>query len=192
MSSAPWLEGIAVALFILNLGLPLLTALPLITMSLGLGSLCLRFTARGNVLRSLDASAAMVVTVVAFLVGTGLAVAGAVQGAPWPGMREAVVVVGGLTVARSCRVELEVGAQGEFCTRRILGVRWWRQHMRGAELFLDGWGDFSDPLALHLGDHETSLELGWFDASYPAGRPEAMVAELNAALARGRGSWGAP
>jgi len=36
------------------------------------------------------------------------------------------------------------------------------------------------------------MELGWFDASYPAGRPEAMVAELNAAVTRGKGSWGAP
>jgi len=188
MSLSQGLECLAAVVGVVTVALPFLSVLPYLAMTLGLSSMHLRFTARGVALRGLDVGAAMLVVLIGVLVAIGLVVARQLEAGPQPWGREALLGLGTLAIARSCTVDLMVGCERDRWERRILGLAWRRRSPRNTKLFLDGWGDFMDPLALRMGDDETSFELGWFDSSYTAERPEAMVAELNAALSRARSS----
>ncbi len=63
-----------------------------------------------------------------------------------------------------CRVKVEVGHHEATGTRTVAWVVPWRiVSLECPTAFVDGWGDFSDPAALHVGDEVGgfAVELGW-------------------------------
>lgn len=80
------------------------------------------------------------------------------------------------------RLRVRVSAERTRVVRSFAYViPWsWRGYDEAPTVFVDGWGDFMDPEALHLGFEEegTSIELAWGDKS-TAGRCEELAAEFN-------------
>lgn len=94
--------------------------------------------------------------------------------------------------ALGCRVRLSVEAGSAECVRKVLWVVPWRRARLGSVVaWVDGWGDFSDPEALHVGEagyEEESyrLELAWGSAG-SGDRAERLAEELNRAVRELRG-----
>lgn len=97
------------------------------------------------------------------------------------------VFAGGAAIAllllASSRVAIDATPSGARLTRHVLGLPWAKAHTSEAvSVYLDGWGDFSDPLALHVHVGDAHVELGWFskgdDADGTLARVEAALATL--------------
>lgn len=101
-------------------------------------------------------------------------------GSPWLGVAAAVGLWFGF------RVEVRVTAAGTRVVRRFaFVVPWcWRRHPGRPHAFVDGWGDFMDPEALHIGfpAARRTLELGWSHKG-SGHRAEDLAGAINAAVA---------
>lgn len=142
---------------------------------------CIRVRATHNRvrLRALDASAMFYSGFV--LSGPGVAVLVAVTGSV------ALAILLTLFLWLGFRLNLVVTNNGVTVTRRFLYlIPWWfRRRANAAQptAFVDGWGDFADPEALHvvLWEDGPSLELAWGDAN-SGDKCEDLAREFNAAV----------
>lgn len=157
------LAGLLGLVFVLG---PVLVYLPVLWFGLALRTVRV---SRGS-LEGLDA--------VPSAVSAGLSLALAVTlaaGYRAPCLAVYLAVASLLVLPRSCRVRAQRTAG--TIRRTVLWVIPWRT-LRDVEpsLHLDGWGDFDDPLALHLACRTESIELGWVLRGDGA-RVDAMIAE---------------
>ncbi|MBK8212438.1 MAG: hypothetical protein IPK71_01705 [Myxococcales bacterium] len=93
-------------------------------------------------------------------------------------------IVASLVAWLGCRVRVDVTPARTRVIRTVLFfVPWsWRSYRKPPSAFTDGWGDFSDPLALYLelGDGAT-IELGWQGTGSPS--CDHLARELNEGIA---------
>ena len=95
--------------------------------------------------------------------------------------------------AHGCRVRLRVRSDSAECVRKVLWlVPWRRVALANPCAWVDGWGDFSDPEALYVGEAgyaegSYQLELAWGSAG-SGDRAEQLVAELDRAVRELRGA----
>lgn len=103
-------------------------------------------------------------------------------------------VVASIVAWLGCRVRVDVTPTRTRVIRTVLFfVPWsWRSYRKPPSAFTDGWGDFSDPLALYLelGDGAGTIELGWQGTGSPS--CDHLARELNEGIAALGPPQGAP
>ncbi len=84
-----------------------------------------------------------------------------------------------------CRLRVDVTSERTVVVRTFaFVVPWsWRSYGEAPHAFTDGWGDFADPLALHLdlGKGERDIELGWGGQGTPS--CDDLAARINEGIA---------
>ncbi len=118
------------------------------------------------VLTAVDGYATLVALAWLGVVGVGAALWSRAGGAHSPG---ALVMLSGLALSGlTFRVRLVVTTHAARLERRVLGVIRWRcVPITRPTAYVDGWGDFADPLAFIVADEggEVSVEIGFIDAT---------------------------
>lgn len=103
--------------------------------------------------------------------------------APFGGWGAGLGTLLGLLACLGARLRVHITPVGTTVVRTVLFVvPWsWRSYASPPSAFVDGWGDFSDPLSLQVALDGDALELGWGGKVTPS--CEALADRINAAIA---------
>jgi len=180
-------NGVSLLLMVLMGAQPIF----LIGMFGALSSLRIRREAQGVVLTGLDGPMFAAGLICALLTSVGVVFLGRSLGVPW--LHLVLASISSFVLPYGCRVRLEVRPEFAACSRSVLWVLPWnRSRSRSATAWVDGWGDMSDPLAVHVGaagaDRSSlegsdgfAVELAWVSPSKDASA-DRLVRDFNQAV----------